>query len=242
MGYLIQQPRIKPTVVQSSRRQKKWIHDLYPNNYWDGKSCVILGGGESINRLSTLSFLLNHKTIAINKSFMLWQTDMVYAMDTRFYHWLMSGTLDKHEAKTIKTMWNTSSSVKVLLDPKDSPVTNFGKEIHFVKRLNDPEVSKSISSGIHSANNSMFGGLMLAIAMGANPVYLLGCDLKIDMLTHWHKGYPGQEIEELRQRLGSFKRSFEEMAPKIKEAGIEVYNLNSDSDLKCFDFKSPYSI
>ena len=103
-------------------------------------------------------------------------------------------------------------------------------------------MSKDITHGIYGGNNSGFGALMLAIALGANPIYLLGYDMKIESKTHWHSGYPNQNAEKLRNRLLIFKKQFEEFANPIKKLGIDIVNLNPNSALSCFKICSPSTV
>jgi hypothetical protein len=106
-----------------------------------------------------------------------------------------------------------------------------------VNSLSDKAISFDLEKGIWAGSNSGFGALMLAIALGCTKIGLLGYDLKIDSTnnkTHWHNGYDFQQVDSLQTKLERFKMCFEEFSDSIAKLGIDVINLNSDSDLKCF--------
>ena len=70
----------------------------------------------------------------------------------------------------------------------------------------------------------------LAVCLGANPIYLLGFDMKGKW---WHTGYPEKHGDEV---FGAFINDFENAVPELERRGVRVINLNPDSGLKCFEF------
>lgn len=186
-----------------------------------------------MSKIEDFSFVKKHRSIAVNKSFLLCHTDLIYAMDARFYAWLTTGALDRHDGIPIHAAWKQSRAVKVFLEPLGRKLTDFGKDVMFVKRRESGRISTSIAEGIHGSNNSFLGALFLAIAMGADPIYLVGCDQKAANKTHWHCGYPDQPAEDLRKRLNAYVDSFSSFAPNIRQHA-KVYLVGYDSALTCF--------
>lgn len=204
---------------------------------WANQPCVVIGSGTSLLSIKDFSFLHRFKTIAINRSFSIHDCDIVYSMDTNFYSNIICKYLDKFDGTSSLNQWNQLRSIKVFLRP--SRVKAFHSEIYLIDSLKEQCISKKISDGICGGNNSGFGGLMLAIAMGANPIYLLGFDMYIDETlnkSHFHAGYPKQSVSDFKKRLDSYVAGFHLFEHKIRDAGVSVFNLNFLSKIKCFPF------
>jgi hypothetical protein len=156
-------------------------------------------------------------------------------MDIRFYGWVMEGKLDSFSSTNIKERYTKYEGIKAFLCPlsfNDFETDN----VYIVRRTLEECISFDLYEGIYGGNNSGFGALMLAIALGANPIYLLGYDMKMKVQSHWHDGYPGQLLEPLAVKLQSYRELLEKFAPLIKNLGINVINLNPDSAVTCFPF------
>ena len=155
-------------------------------------------------------------------------------MDTRFHNWVKSGHLDRYTSTKIYDKWKALKCTKVFLCPLSE--YDFGDGSYVVNRVLDVMVSRDLEYGIYGDGNSGFGAMMLAIALGANPIYLLGFDMKAEQTTHFHSGYPNQQIENLRLKLDSYRKEFEKVAQTIDNMGIKVVNLNPDSGITSFEF------
>jgi hypothetical protein len=134
----------------------------------------------------------------------------------------------------VREKWNAYKNPRVMLCPV-SPYP-IDPNVYFVKRLESKTISLEISEGIYGGSNSGFGALMLAIALGMSPIYLLGYDMRITGQTHWHSGYPGQTFNDQQRKNQGFADLFKEFAEPISKLGFKVINLNPFSELKCFDF------
>lgn len=77
---------------------------------------------------------------------------------------------------------------------------------------------------------------MLAMCLGANPIYLLGYDMRCQNRTHWHSGYPKQTIGKMNAKLESFRKEIGEFAPQMHQFGYDIVNLSPCSALECFKF------
>lgn len=208
------------------------VTDIYSSMQWKGSSCIIVGGGPSLKGFNFNS-LKGRRTIGINRAFEFYSDyDILFSMDTRYYQWLKNAKIDCHLTEEIIKKWKRVKSRKVFLSPLDP--YRFEPDIFLIRRLPVGEVSFSLEKGLYCADNSFFGGLMLAVALGCNPIYLLGLDLNSsDSRSHNHKPYP---FPFSTTKYGRMIKSFTDIAPKLSRAGVKVYNLNPYSGVRCFPF------
>ena len=212
----------------------KKITDVYPEQAWKGQRCFIIGGGESIKDFD-FNRLKGEHVIGINRSFEIFDSELLYLMDIKFHDEVTKGKMDEFSKNKIHEKWNNFKGIKVML----CPVTPYplDSNVHMIRRIEKKQyISLSIEEGIYAGNNSGFGALMLAIAMGANPIYLLGYDLRVEKQTHWHSGYPKQTYFDQREKVIRFREIFMETSLAIQGLGFKVVNLFRDSGINCFEF------
>lgn len=209
------------------------VTDLLKEDSWRGRRCFIIGGGESLKDFD-YSQLNGELTIGINKVFMYYDPTLLYSMDTRFYGWIRQGVLSKFDNADVVTRWNSVRAPKLFLAPHSS--IGFDPSIYLVRRSNNEGLPNNFAEGIWGGDNSGFGALVVAMLLGANPIYLLGYDMQCKMHSHFHKGYPEQSIERTRQKVERFRKTFERFAEAFRARGCQIVNLNPDSALKCFEF------
>lgn len=191
------------------------------------KCCFIIGGGAS---LRTFDFSLLHDKIVvgINKSFLRVTHGILYLSDVNLYESI-------HVDQDLLAAWNAFAGTRVLMAPQIDGF--FAEDVYLVKRRQDIGISSSLDEGIYPGNNSGFGALMLACALGLNPIYLLGYDMRCVQRTHWHDGYDGQSVETQREKLPKFVAPFVRVAPALHSVGVRVINLSAASALPCFPKK-----
>ena len=211
----------------------KKITDAFKPHEWEGKRCFLIGGGESLKGFN-FHRLDTDLSIGINRSFEFYNSTILYMMDIVFHDMIFRGEMSRFTNENVTDLWAKFTGVKTMICPVSPYPLN--ADIHAIKRIEIKKITLDISEGIYAGSNSGFGALMLAIAMGASPIYLLGYDMKISKTTHWHSGYPSQTYADQNRKTESFKVMFEEFAPGIQGLGFKVVNLNPDSDLKCFEF------
>lgn len=227
----------RPDISNRVYTENKKIIDVFKPNAWVGKRCFITAGGPSLAGFNYRR-LANEKTIAINRSFELYNASIVYCMDVSFHINIMSGIMDNYTNTYYKKAWLAYNGTKVFLSPQSK--YNFENDnVYLIRNSNTPIVSKDISVGIHGGNNSGYGAIMLAIAMGCSIIYLLGYDFKVsNENTHCHSGYPKQQIDQLSTKLNKYLCCFETNKAIFEESRVKIYNCNPDSRLKLFPFKS----
>lgn len=226
-----------PRKVTAARRftqgKAPCITTILSSESWKGKTCFLLGGGPSLKGFD-FNLIKNFPTIGVNKSFITYSTDILYAMDNCFYDMVTS---ESNQRKKLYQQWLAFRGIKVFL--RHSKKIGFAGDIYVVTNLRSKVLSFNLSHGIYGGNNSGFGALMLAIGLGCTRIGLLGYDLKIKkegpkVITHWHGGYSRGNVNTFQGKLDKFRKCFEEFAPTFAKQKIDVVNLNLDSALKCF--------
>jgi len=194
---------------------------------WKGQRCFIIGGGSSLKDFD-FSKLKNELTIGINRAYEKIDCTINFAMDKRFFNWLYQGRLGEEA----KERWDKYRGYKVWINAYGY---KYPEDIFMVPSIGNDGFSWSLKDGLSTGNNSGYGALNLAVCLGANPIYLLGYDMKgkNGKQSWWHKGYPEPQGENVYK---SFISRFEKIAPELKKRGIKVINLNPYSKLKCFEF------
>lgn len=250
---------IKPSPYTVSEDYKKFVllnnsnHSYATNNKitavlnkdsWLGRRCFVVGSGPSLAGFD-FSLLKNELTIGINKAFLINTFTINYAMDSNFYRGIFDGLYDKQEGCRIAEKWLAYTGLKIFLTPME--LNKYGNEVYLVKRTHKPGINRTdLDEGIWGGENSAVGAINLAIALGANPIYLLGYDMHCGEKTHYHKGYVdmGQENGQpkvvdrdpviFNNQLQKYKAEVEETAKLWKEHNIAIFNLGPDSALECF--------
>lgn len=210
------------------------ITEVLSSGSWEGKRCFIIGGGESLKGFNFGS-LDNELTIGINKCFQTYPKIKInYSMDWAFYRDLLEKKFDSYSNEQVLDKWNSLTGIRVILSPLS--VQKFESNVHLVRRNRNKQLPISLEEGIYSGRNSGFGALMLAIALKANPIYLLGYDFYCENTSHWHSGYPNRDLKVFNVKLNQYIREFEELIPLLEDTNIQIINLNPNSKLKCFSF------
>lgn len=208
--------------------QKRFILDALKDGQWSGQRCFILGGGPSLKGFD-FTRLEGERTIAVNRAFQFWpKADILFSMDYNFYSWLRQ---DRIEGGAREQFLNFAG-LKIWADAGN---LQYGPGIFYIRRVNRLGSSlygwpANFNSGIFSGNNSGYGALQIAILLGARPIYLLGYDMKG---ANFHGGYPSKSPT---TATGSFIFGFDKLAPEAARRGIEIFNCNPDSALRCFPF------
>jgi len=206
--------------------RKRPLYDVLPDGSWRGHRAFIIAGGPSLRGFD-FDRLRGEKIIAVNRAFEFVPfADILYSMDNRLYRWFANGTLGE---KT-KLAFMAFRGIKVWLDLMNFPYHG----IFYVRGLREDKPGQGIRAGIYHGNNSGFGALKLAAALKANPIYLLGYDMKHHGgITHFYPAYPIRQSTAVVER---FRPYFNKAAPGLVKQGIKVVNLNPNSALRCFPF------
>lgn len=193
---------------------------------WSGQPCFIIGGGPSLIGFDFERLRGRGRVIAINRAFEFipW-ADMLFFMDWKFYKLC-------HDGEGRKALWDRFQGIKVFCNIMGRKLD----DCFSVRSLGRHGMSWSVGKGVYHGNNSGHGALILALAMGCRPVYLLGYDMTSSPggRSHFHSGY-GHRASPHTAR--SFVKDFMDLAARIKGVNY-IYNLNPKSGLRAFPFKT----
>ncbi len=222
----------KPESAEKRENEYSKTRKILTDGLWGGRRCFIIGGGESIQD-SDFSLLRNEfrgeLTIGINRAFEKFDPTIIFSMDARFWGWIEHGQWGKevleafYNYKGLRLWLNTARAA-------------YPPDIYTLPCKGASDWSESLKDGLGGGSNSGYGALNLAWCLGANPIYLLGFDMKGNeqgKQAWWHDGYPIVQPESVYKN--KFIPHFNRVAPQIKH---RVINLNPDSALRCFEFGS----
>jgi len=213
------------------RGSKKPITDILQNGAWAGQQAFILGGGPSLRGFD-FERLRGQRTIVVNLAFLVAPfADLMFSMDYSFYRKLRIGGFGEITTRRFQEFHGVRCWLE--LDNHDYPAP-----IYYVRgHLSNKGLPAKFEQGFWTGANSGFGALMMAVCLKANPINLLGYDFKYgpDGRGHFHNLYKAKPSP---QQLSRFRKPFEMMAGPLAEKGIRVYNLNPDSGLRCFPFRT----
>jgi len=212
------------------------LHTILPDYSWSKQPCFIIGGGPSLRGFDFERLRGKGKIIAVNRAYLDCPfADMLVFMDkSRFYRWAMENKLDKKS----KVRFEEFKGIKVYVGTHDIP------NVMLVPRAGKYGLSTSLEEGIYIGTNSGYSALSIALCLGAQPIYLLGFDMKYERdakgkpISHYHK-YPAVQEEKV---VRDFKEGLEKLAPELRLRGRRVINLNPDSGLRCFEFMKPEEV
>jgi hypothetical protein len=197
---------------------------------WKGERCFVIGGGPSLTGFDWEMLRGAERIIAVNRAIEVvpW-ADMMFSMDSRLYEWYHEKR-DRMKPECL-VAYDKFKGLKVWLD---SHCYRFQPDIYMVRWLGKWGVSMSLEKGIYSGGNSGYAAMMTAVALGCNPIVLLGFDMGHDHgKSHFHDGYPMRSCDPVTR---SWIDGFNQAAPIIKSAGIQVINANPSSNIRCFPF------
>jgi len=205
----------------------RMLYDVIPDGAWKDQRCFIIGGGESLREFD-FSKLKGELVIGVNRAYEKIDCTINFAMDHTLYDWIVRGKLGQE----VKDKFEDFKGFPVWLDTVGY---DYPKGIFILNKTNSHKISYSLKDGITGGNNSGFGALNLAVCLGANPIYLLGFDMKgkEGKQAWWHSGYPDNQSNKVYK---SFINGFRRIAPDLKKKNIQIINLNPNSALKCFEF------
>lgn len=193
---------------------------------WAGQPAFLIGGGPSLVRFDFERLRGRGRVIAINRAFeyIPW-ADMLFFMDWKFYKLC-------HDDPGRKALWDRFQGHKTFCNIMGRKLD----DCYSIRSLGRHGMSWSISKGVYHGNNSGHGALILALALGCRPIYLLGYDMNSDGAgrSHFHSGY-GHRHSPATAR--SFIKDFDDLAKRIPKINY-IFNLNPKSSLRSWPFKT----
>lgn len=153
-----------------------------------GKPCAVIGSGFSASGVN-FDMLKNMVTIAVNHVIDSYPTaDYLIFQDHRF---LKKNKTDLKKYPGTMVVANSNPIVKIS--------NEFSNIVTFIPLSNNEPVATSITQGLYARKSTGLCALNLALVLGCNPIYLLGCDMpknwrdtvKIEDGIHFDKSYAG---------------------------------------------------
>ena len=211
------------------------FHYVMRDGAWKGHRAFMVGGGASLKDFDW-GLLKGELTIGINRAVEVFDPSIVFSMDLRMWSYYERGDLGEMATERFRAykgnkVWSVT------------PNFILPEEAYYI-----PRPKRSIGYGLgtlkemETANNSGYGGLQLALALGADPVYLLGLDMEGDSKgkqAWWHNGYPAGQSGRVYL---SMIEHFNKFAKTIKGTGLNIVNLSPNSKLQCFRKQDPMEV
>lgn len=200
--------------------------DILPDNSWKGRRCFVIGGGESLKGFDW-DLLQGELTIGINRVYEFMSPTILFSMDTRFMANILQPTFYGARAKRLFDEYD-GFKVWNLQKPKN------WDGVHILKCLGRNEWSSSLTYGLGGGRNSGFGAVNLAYCLGADPIYLLGFDMKGDgkgNQAHFHSGHPDKQKPKAYRE---FIECFRWAANNVPDLRGRVINLTPNSAMDVF--------
>lgn len=190
---------------------------------WQGKTVFLIGGGPSLRGFdfTKLQALRSGSIIiAINDAVRCCPfANVVFSIDRVW--------LGRRHA-TIRAFRGERVAVV------DAAHAKFLRGIRYFRRSREARLSED-PGVICTGENSGFAALGMAVMRGATKVFLLGFDMKGP--GHFHAGYEWycpHGVADYPRWAGYF----DVLADAAKARGVEVFNCNPDSAIRCFPFAS----
>jgi hypothetical protein len=228
-------PRVYGSKVIPCRKHKNPGKQLASLHLPPWRECVIIGGGTSLHDFDFKS-LGSHKTIGINKAF-IHGPDINYCLDHQFHN-LLCYTPD-YDPFYVE-QWKHYKGIKVFA--RHHRKDRFHPSVYVVDQVPDHVISQDLAQGMAFGNNSGYGAITLAVALGCQKIFLIGYDFYLDKTrSHWHNGYGKNMMDktvrrEYERKLLEFRDKIADLALPLEALGIKVINCNPKSLLKAFPF------
>lgn len=186
---------------------------------WPGEPVTLIAGGPSLNLEDVEKVRGKTRVIAVNDACRLapW-ADILYAADRPWwdYH---KGVPDFPGEK-----WTQDKS------GGDVAAARWG--LQCVRSETRAGLSFD-PAFIHQGANSGFQVLNIAVLISGGPIFLLGYDMQCTGgRAHWFGDHPPQVHRDANYAY--FRRAYDQAAPELAAAGIDVINCSRETALTCF--------
>lgn len=196
-------------MISDWHKKQNLLKKVLADGSWQNERCYVLGGGPSLTDFALLA-TIGKRVIAVNRAYEVcpW-ADLIASCDDRFY------SLHKNDPRFRN---HTGLKVMMLVDPNPDLESDVWVVPASIERC-----LGSIKDGLGHGWNSGYGALMLALALGCDPIYLVGFDMEGaagNTQVWWHDGYPQQSDGSCYQRYADeFRWAASRLVPR------RVYSL-----------------
>jgi len=197
--------------------------------WWDDRPLIVIGGGPSLEPYNCTDLRDLGRVLLLNDVTNFCKGDVLMSMDA---NWMRRSQHLVEEFEGDEVWLIASRFVKPIVTPTKA-VLNY---------LRRGKKEKLIwGDRIYAAGNVGYAALNLAYLKKAKQIYLLGYDMNEGPHNQWHDHEAAIGLEPRPHYLNYYKdwpRSFDELAPTLVEAGIDVVNCNPGSSVRCFRFST----
>jgi len=208
---------------------KRNVSDVLETGAWEGRRCFIVAGGPSLRGFDFDS-LSGELTIGINRAFEYFSPTINVAMDVDFFRWIHDGTYGDEALAKFKSY----QGIKLWIDVRRAEV----RDVFVIRGSRTIYGKPRLENGIYAGVHTGAGALSLAIALGADPIYLLGYDMGFSETeegrkSHFHDGHPKRRSSD--RTFEVFRRNLEAYYEHIQRWGVRVINCSPTSALGKFE-------
>ena len=230
------------TEVQKINRYSRSDYDYWVSlkGKYEGERGFVIGNGPSL-RVEDLDVLKHEITIASNKIYLIFpQTDWrptIYSIVDRILWQKIKGEVeDKFSLIHIPDNLNSTGVNKI----------RYWKTLLSVGKR---KFSSDLSKGSYGGHTVTYDNLQIAIYLGLNPIYLIGCDHNYKGEKNVTAGIPIQQSEDQSHFVKNYRMPGEVVLPAAinemnasfkcaKEAAeinnVEIYNATRGGKLEIF--------
>jgi len=224
-------------------------HPLWLGDIYRGRSAFLICGGPSFGKLDHAPLARpGVVTMSVNNSVRTFRPNMWVSVDSPD-HWIRSVWLDPTIMKWVpishspKKIFNSDSWTFMDLRVGDCP------NIVYYKRNEHFQAKQFLWEDCFNwGNHKKFGGgrtvmlpaIRILYILGFRRVYLLGCDLNMSDTYGYHFDQDRHKgsVKGNNETYEKLKGWFKELRPLFEQQDFHVFNCNTESSLKAFDFIS----
>lgn len=206
------------------------VKEVLRDGQWSGSPCVLFGGGPSLglvlDRLS--EFPRGTMLAAANQS---WKVDpapsLAYFIDKQVLVLAQEKFSDR---------WNELTPHQVRVTNSAHSSTGPWAATYWIRQVSSDKWGNSLETGIVAANNTGLGLLNIVDILGADPIILLGYDVKSEgHRMSWHDDYPDQPGWKPKNPEQSYERWKTCLQSVVGQIRAKVFNANPESGYEAFE-------
>lgn len=247
-------PRLTDASVRGLVERLEDLRDAYA-----GERCVIMGSGPSLNRMDLEAFRHEH-VWGVNRCNLLfprlsWRPRFYVAVDRRVVPDI-AADIQEMACSLSKTNFFLPVSFRYDGTLGSRPNIYWFREIPLPARLDrDHSFTSDAASGVFAVRTVTIAALQLAVHLGFNPVYLIGCDTSYsvpssvvrdtsdpdrlvstrdDDQNHFDRGYFGRGSKWHEPHVERMIEHYRLAKIACDELGVEVYDATVDGRLEVF--------
>lgn len=220
------------------------ITDALKDGAWLGRRAFVVGSGPSMAGFD-YSLLDSEKWVACNEEYKHGLPTIALVQDLRLFAQGGPGVTALRDRADWTGGRHLSVYSKGHPDREEVEAADSVFQVKTAHSYKDPfRWGKTLEEGLYYGANVGMAGISLADILGADPIFLLGFDAKVDEpRAHHHRDYPqGWALEDPESRAHVYRRwhaTFREIAKMVR---ARVINLNPESGIDAFEKQTPITL